>query len=183
MELQTKHLILRAWRESDAESLYQYACNPNIGLMAGWPPHTSVENSLEIIRTVFAAPETYAIVLKESGEAIGSIGLMTIRSKVYSAEMTESECEIGYWVGEPYWGKGFAPEAVNELLRHAFEDIGYTAVWCGYFDGNHQSKRVQEKCGFVYHHSEYNKAVPLLNEYHTEHFMKLTHETWTSRNV
>ena len=52
MELQTKRLILRPWQESDAEALYKYACNPNIGPIAGWPPHTSIGNSREIIKGV-----------------------------------------------------------------------------------------------------------------------------------
>ena len=62
--LVTKRLILRAWQESDAESLYKYAQDPAIGPVAGWPPNTTVEDSLNVIRTVFAAPETYAVVLK-----------------------------------------------------------------------------------------------------------------------
>lgn len=72
MELQTKRLILRPWQERDAESLYKYASNPNIGPIAGWPPHTSVENSREIIKVVLSAPETYAVVLKETGEVVGA---------------------------------------------------------------------------------------------------------------
>jgi len=54
MELQTNRLILRGWRENDAESLYKYAQNPNIGPVAGWQAHTSVENIREIIRTFMA---------------------------------------------------------------------------------------------------------------------------------
>ena len=77
MELQTKRLILRPWQESDAEALYKYASNPNIGPIAGWPPHTSIENSREIIKVVLSAPETYAVVLKETGETVGCIGVMT----------------------------------------------------------------------------------------------------------
>ncbi len=178
MKLQTKRLILRAWQESDAEALYKYARNPNIGPIAGWPPHTSVENSREIIKTVLSAPETYAVVLKETGEVVGSIGLMTARSEIKSATMTADECEIGYWIGEPYWGQALIPEAVDELLRYAFEDLQMTTVWCGYFDGNEKSKRVQEKCGFTYSHTEYNKPVLLLNDVRTEHFTKLTSEQW-----
>ena len=82
MELQTKRLILRPWQESDAEALYKYACNPNIGPIAGWPPHTSIGNSREIIKGVLSAPETYAVVLKETGETIGSVGIMTARSEI-----------------------------------------------------------------------------------------------------
>lgn len=107
----TERLILRLWKESDAESLYKYAKDPAVGPIAGWHPHTSVENSLEIIRTVFAAPETYAVVLKATGEPVGSIGIM-FGGGLHSAEMACDEAEIGSWIGVPYWGQGLIPEAV-----------------------------------------------------------------------
>lgn len=181
--LQTERLILRAWQESDAEALYKYAKNPNIGPIAGWPPHTSVEDSREIIKAVLSAPETYAVVLKETGETVGSVGIMTEKSEIHSAQIADNECEIGYWIGEPYWGQGLIPEAVNELLRYAFEDLRQTAVWCGYYDGNEKSKRAQEKCGFVYHHTEHNKPVPLMDDFRTEHFTKLSYEQWRRNNI
>ncbi len=176
--LQTERLTLRPWKESDAEALYRYACNPNIDPIAGWPPHTSVENSREIIKTVLSVPGSYAVVLKETDETVGSVGIMTARSEIGSAKMTDSECEIGYWIGEPYWGQGLIPEAVSELIRYAFEDLQMTTIWCGYYDGNEKSKRAQEKCGFIYSHTENNKPVPLLNEVRTEHFTKITLEDW-----
>lgn len=71
MKLQTKRLILRPWHEDDAESLYKYAQNPNIGPIAGWPPHTSIDDSRKIIKTVLSADESYAVVLKETNEAVG----------------------------------------------------------------------------------------------------------------
>ena len=74
MILQTKRLILRPWREEDAEELYLYARDPDVGPPAGWPPHTSVENSREILRTVLCAPETYAVCLRDTGRPVGSIG-------------------------------------------------------------------------------------------------------------
>jgi len=63
MELTTEGLFLRSWKESDAESLYEYAKDPEVGPIAGWPVHTSVENSREIIRKVLSAEETYAVCL------------------------------------------------------------------------------------------------------------------------
>ena len=66
MILETNRLILRPWCESDAEYLYTYASDPEVGPPAGWPPHTSVENSREIIRTVLSKPETYAVCLKKT---------------------------------------------------------------------------------------------------------------------
>lgn len=174
--LVTERLILRPWQESDAKSLYKYAQDPAIGPIAGWPVHTSVEDSLNIIRTVFAAPETYAVVLKGTDEPIGSIGIM-FEEGLHSAEMQANEAEIGYWIGKPYWGQGLIPEAVRCLLRRCFEELGRTAVWCGYYDGNTKSRRVMEKCGFRFHHTEEGKTSPL-GDVRTEHFMRLTKEEW-----
>lgn len=176
MELKTERLILRPWKKSDAESLYEYAKDPAVGPIAGWPVHTSVENSLEIIKNVLSAPETYAVCLKEDNIAIGSIGLMPPRQSHTTA--TDDEIEIGYWIGVPFWGCGYIPEAVREMQRHAFEDLGCKAMWCGYYDGNEKSKRCQEKCGFTYHHAEKNKPCTLMGDVRTEHFTYLTKEEW-----
>ena len=121
MILKTKRLILRPWEESDAVDLYRYASDPEVGPIAGWPVHTSVENSLEIIRNVLSVPETYAVVDKDTGCAIGSIGLMI--GKASSIGISDTEGEVGYWVGVPYWGQGLIPEAVQEILRYAFEEL------------------------------------------------------------
>ena len=59
MVLETKRMILCPWEEDDAENLYKYASSPEVGPVAGWPVHTSVENSLEIIKGVLSEPETY----------------------------------------------------------------------------------------------------------------------------
>ena len=96
-QLETKRLILRPWNEEDAPTLYKYAKSPDVGPIADWPPHTSVENSREIIKDVLSAPETYAVVLKETGEPVGSIGLM-IGSRS-NFRIPETEAEIGYWIG------------------------------------------------------------------------------------
>ena len=176
--LTTLRLQLRPWQESDAEALYKYAQDPAIGPIAGWPPHTSVDDSLNVIRTVFAAPETYAVVLKATNEPVGSVGIM-FGDGLHSAQMQASEAEIGYWIGKPYWGQGLIPEAVRRLLRRCFENLGMTAVWCGYYDGNTKSRRVMEKCGFRFHHTEEGKPSPL-GDVRTEHFMRITKEEWES---
>ncbi|MBQ8696949.1 MAG: GNAT family N-acetyltransferase [Clostridia bacterium] len=173
MTLETERLILRSWREDDAEELYKYASDPEVGPSAGWPPHTSVENSREIIRTVLSAPETYAVCLKEDGNPIGSIGFH--RNDL--AEL-EDEYELGYWIGKPFWGRGLIPEAAREMLRHAFEELKMNRIWCGYYDGNVKSRRVQEKLGFVYHHSTEGIEVKLIGEKRTGHAMLMTLETW-----
>ena len=74
LAMETERLILRPWRESDAEALYRYASDPEVGPRAGWSPHKSVEESREIIRTVFNNDHTWAIELKATNEAIGCIG-------------------------------------------------------------------------------------------------------------
>lgn len=71
--METNRIILRPWRDSDAEVLYKWASDPDVGLRAGWAPHKSVEESREIIRTVFNDTlHTWAILLKETDEPIGA---------------------------------------------------------------------------------------------------------------
>lgn len=179
--IETERLKLRPWRESDAEALYKYAKDPAIGPIAGWLPHTSVANSLEIIWTVFAAPETYAVVLKETDEPVGCCGIMFANS-LHSAEMQQREAEIGYWIGKPYWGQGLIPEAVKALLSRCFYDLGLETVWCGYYDGNLKSKRVCEKSGFNYHHSNDDIISPL-GDKRTEHFYIMTKEDYNTLHI
>lgn len=179
MELATGRLLLRPWKETDAESLYEYAKNPRVGPIAGWPIHTSVENSREIIREVLSAEETYAVCLKKDGKAIGSIGLMI--GTASNLNLPDTEGEIGYWIGVPFWGQGFIPEAVKELLRHGFKDLGLDKIWCGYFEGNIKSKRVQEKCGFIYHHTNKDIDWKLMGDIRTEHVTCMSKEDWYSK--
>lgn len=176
MQFTTERLILRPWLVSDAEDLYKYAKSPEVGPIAGWPIHTSVENSREIIENVLAVDETYAVCLKEDGKAIGSVGLMI--GAASNLVLPETEGEIGYWIGVPFWGQGLIPEAVRELIRHGFEDLELKVLWCGYFDGNVKSKRVQEKCGFMYHHTNKDIHWKLMDDIRTEHITRLAREDW-----
>ena len=173
--IETERLVLRPWQASDAEALFTYASDPEVGPPAGWPPHTSVENSCAIIKAVLSVPETYAVCLKD-GIPIGSIGLKLKGS----TDMTDrdDECELGYWIGKPYWGQGLIPEAARELLRYAFEELGMRAVWCGYYEGNEKSRKVQTKLGFVYRHKTEGLEVSLMNEIRTGHCSLMTKERW-----
>jgi len=177
--IETERLILRRWEEFDAEALYKYASNPDIGPVAGWPPHTSVENSLEIIRTVFSAPEVYAVVLKSTGEAVGTCGIMTGNS-LHPDRMECNEAEIGYWIGKPYWGLGLIPEAAMALLDRSFNELGLDVVWVAYYDGNNKSRRVCEKCGFVYHHTKTGVKSPL-GDLRTEHYYIMTRQQFRQK--
>lgn len=148
MMIETCRMCLRPWRDEDAPALYRYASDPRVGPIAGWPVHTDVENSREIIRGVLSEPETYAVVLKQSGEPVGSAGIM-LPSRG-NLPMEPGEAEIGYWIGVPYWGRGLIPEAVEALLKRCFTELDCRRVWCVSFEGNQRSERVQEKCGFIY---------------------------------
>lgn len=179
MEFTTKRLILRPWESKDAESLFEYAKDPLVGPIAGWPIHTSVENSAEIIKTVLSASETYAVCLKENNLAIGSIGLLLGERSNIDIEVDEAE--VGYWIGVPFWGQGYIPEAVRELMRHAFIDLNLEKLWCGYFDGNEKSKKAQEKCGFQYHHTTKDIKWELMNDIRTEHLTCITKIQWSDQ--
>ncbi len=178
MFFQTERLMLRRWEEGDARSLYEYARNPDVGPIAGWPPHKSVEESRDIIRNVLSGAEAYAICLKSDNRAIGA---MELKLNGHT-DMTDrdDECELGYWIGKPFWGQGMVPEAAKEMLRHAFEDMGMRKVWCGYYDGNEKSRRVQEKCGFRYQWTTKDVDVPLMHEKRTGHVSCITREEWES---
>ena len=176
MVLQTERLILRPQKETDAESLYEYAKDSEVGPIAGWPPHKNLEESRDVIKHVFCGSECYAVCLKTDGLAIGCIELKLNGC----TDMTDrdDECELGYWIGKKYWGKGLIPEAARELIRHGFEDLNMEVIWCGYYDGNTKSKRVQEKVGFVYHHTCEDVPVPLMDETRIGHTNYMTKAQW-----
>ena len=174
-KLETERLILRPWEELDAEILYEYAKDPRVGPIAGWPVHTSVDNSREIIRDVLSADGTYAVTAKGDNRAIGSIGLMV--GDESNLGLLETEAEIGYWIGVPFWGRGYIPEAVKTLMKYCFEERGETILWCGHYEGNDKSLRVIKKCGFTYAYSDVCD-VSLMNETRREYLYSITREDW-----
>ena len=176
--LETGRLILRAWQEADAEGLYEYARCPDVGPIAGWPPHQSVEESLDVIRHVLCHEACFAICLKPENRPIGTVELKLNGH----TDMTErdDECELGYWLAKPFWGQGIMPEAAAELIRYGFEDLGMRRIWCGYYEGNTKSRRVQEKLGFRYQWTTKDVDVPLMHETRTGHCNILTKERWQS---
>ncbi len=181
MPLHTERLILRPWRDTDAADLYEYARDLRVGPIAGWPAHTSVEESTEIIRTVFNRPEVYALQSREDGHAIGCVGILIGADSNF--EIGEREGEIAYWIGVPYWGRGLVPEAVREVMRHAFLGLRLDALWCGYFTDNLQSLSVQSKCGFQHHHTEVNKFNSFLGDYRTEHISRINRDQWQAQQA
>ncbi len=152
--LETDRLLLRPWRESDAAACCRWASDPRVGRMCGWKPHESEEESLEVIRSILSTPLTYAVTVKGSDEAIGSIDLHpTTRPE------TMGHLALGYWLGAPHWGNGYIPEAGRALLDTAFS-LGAREIWVSHFADNHQSRRVIHKLGFTYRFRDTEQVGP-----------------------
>lgn len=178
MILETPRLTLRPFLDRDAEDVYAYAKDPRVGPAAGWPPHTSVENSLDIIRTVFAAPNVFALVDKQSGAVIGSAGFVGR----HRTELPGPDEELGYALSPKFWGRGLMSEAARELIRFGFEDLGLHTIWCNHYDGNERSRRVIEACGFQYRFSQ-RERVELMEEVRLTHYYALVREDWAARQA
>ena len=176
MILYTKRLTLRPWEPRDDEAMNLYCRDPEVGPPAGWPPHRSMEESRGIVKMLMACPEAYAICLQGTDGPIGCIDLK-LKDRTDLTDR-DDECEMGYWLGKPFWGRGIMPEAAREMLCHAFQDLGMQKVWCAYYDGNEKSKRVQEKVGFRYQWTTEGVDVPLLGEKRTGHVNSMTKEEW-----
>lgn len=147
--IETERLLLRSFRESDLKDFYEYASIEGVGEMAGWKHHQSIEKSKEILDTFIKEDIVFAICLKDSGRVIGSLGV-----EKYGLENKLTEFanytgrEIGYVLSKSYWGIGLMTEAVRGAIDYLFNSLNYDFLLCGYYDFNHQSKRVQEKVGF-----------------------------------
>ena len=144
--LQTERLTLRPWFDSDADALFKYASDPDVGSRAGWPPHRSQEESLEIIHTVFNNDSNWAIELKATGEAIGAIGYGPACDCNLPSREEEPLC--GYWIAKPYWNQGICTEALRAMLDHIRKTTDFKSLISGHFIDNPASGRVMEKCGF-----------------------------------
>ncbi len=144
--METDRLIFRPWREADAEVLFKYASDPDVGPRAGWEPHKSVEESREIIRTLFSGDHMWALELKASREPIGCMGFFTHGES--NIVIGENDAEPGYWIAKPYWNQGICTEALRALIDYCFNEKGFETLWSGFFVDNPASGRVMEKCGF-----------------------------------
>lgn len=187
-DLVTERMILRPWHvddDADARALFRYASSPNVGPAAAWPAHRSVADSARIIRDTLSAPETYAVVLKENGEPVGSVGLKPLSSDIAgdyadgTRPQTKHALELGYWIGEPYWGQGLIPEACRELLRHGFEDLQLDAVWGTHDVENIKSSRVMDKLGLKRIGIAEHVHMELLGDvYRDEVIRRITRNEW-----
>ena len=149
IRIETERLILRPWRETDAEDFYEYASVPGVGEMAGWAHHENMEKSLQILELFIREKKTFALELKENGKVIGSLGLE--EADRADPELKEKQGrKVGYVISKDYWGRGLMPEAVRSVIAYCFELLHYDFLTCGHFLWNSQSRRVIEKCGFLF---------------------------------
>ena len=148
--LKTERLTLRPWTYDDLDDFYEYASVKGVGEMAGWKPHENKEKSLEILKHFIEGRHVFAIVYKENNKVIGSLGVERYGSEEKLTEFVDYKGrEIGYVLSKDYWNKGIMTEAVKRMIDYLFNELDYDFLLCGHFDFNLQSKRVQEKCGFV----------------------------------
>jgi putative acetyltransferase len=144
--LNTKRLILRPLQINDLDDVFKYSCTPNVGPNAGWKPHESKEETLEIMNAIFLNKETvWGIEQKETGRIIGSIGLIDDSKRQY--DMVKM---IGYAVGEAYWGRGFMTEAVHKVIEFGFKELNLDAISAYCYPFNERSKNIMKKCNFDY---------------------------------
>ena len=136
---------LREFEESDAASLAKYANNRKIwaGVRDIFPHPYSLENAKDFIEMATEEQPAHIFAIEIDGQAVGAIGFHT-QDDVY-----RYSAEIGYWLGEPYWGKGYMSEIVSLFVQKVFERSNVWRLYAGVYHTNAASRRVLEKAGFV----------------------------------
>ena len=150
VKTETPRLLLRAWRKEDLDDFYEYAYVEGVGELAGWKHHESREESKKILDSFLAEKNVLAIVWKETGKVIGSLGLHPSWANEETEYKTLKVKELGYVLSKSYWGRGIMPEAVRAVSFLCFETLGLDALTAGHFTENARSRRVIEKCGFTF---------------------------------
>lgn len=146
--LQTQRLILRPFTLADAPLVQRLAGAREIAAMTLSIPYPYEDGMAEEwIKTHSAAftegiNVNFAIVVCESGVLCGSTGL--------GIDAENANAELGYWIGVPYWGKGYCTEAAKALVRYGFEVIGLHRIYAAHFPDNPASGRVMQKIGMSY---------------------------------
>ncbi|MFW5841893.1 MAG: GNAT family N-acetyltransferase [Bacillota bacterium] len=147
--IETKRLIIRLWKPSDLHDFYHYAKVPGVGEAAGWPHHTSIDESSQILKKFIEIDGNYAIELKTNHKVIGSIGLH-IRDELLVQYAHLNQREVGYVLSKTYWGQGLMTEAVKAMIIYGFETMQLDLLTVGHFTENAKSQRVIEKNHFIY---------------------------------
>ncbi len=147
-DLTTQRLILRRLELADAPIIQRLAGAREVAEMTLLVPHPYPDDAAEpFIRSTWEKAEagtdfTFAITRKEDHTFVGVIGL--------HGNATHNRAEIGYWIGVPYWGNGYATEAAKAVIAFGFETLHYNRIQAGYLTKNPASRRVQEKAGMIF---------------------------------
>jgi len=142
--LQTERLILRPYSEADIPELLPLIGRREVAATTLRIAHPYTEKDARSFLELTKDPDKIwlAITLRGNGRQIGGIGLRI--------EQDQLRAELGYWLGVPYWGKGYATEAARELMRHGFEELGLHRIFASHFKHNPASGRVLKKLGMLY---------------------------------
>jgi len=146
--IKTDRLFLRAFEPSDADAVQRHAGDKRISSNTVSIPYPyDKEMAIDWINDHPARFQDgkgvdYAVINQENQELIGAIGL--------SISPRHKHAELGYWIGEPYWGKGYATEAAAAMLRYGFEERNLHRIFAHYFSQNPASGRVMEKIGMQF---------------------------------
>jgi len=141
--IETERLLLRPFSLSDAEDVERLAGDPGISDTTLNIPHPYEKGmGTEWISThqpMFEKGElaNFAVTLRNGGDLIGAIGLIVNRR--------HNRAELGYWIGKPYWGKGFCTEAAESILEYGFTQLNLNRIFASYLTRNPSSGRVMEK--------------------------------------
>lgn len=146
MEIKLDRCTLTEWREVYVNSLAKYANNPRIAqyLRDSFPSPYTREDAKAWIQFNQSQPKpitNLAIVVK--GICVGAIGLLP------QTDIHRCNIELGYWIGEAYWGQGIVTEAVNYMIQYTFERFDVVRIYAGVFEGNTGSQKVLQKAGFT----------------------------------
>ncbi len=146
-QIETERLLLSPWTLTveDVKGLYDYAKNPNVGPNAGWAPHKDEDESKKVIEEMFMPYEFWSIRDRETGELMGSIGLEPDRRR----EGVNSR-ELGYSLGEDFWGKGYMTEAAKAVMKKAFDELNLEVMSICTGPQNKRSQKNKKKCGFKF---------------------------------
>lgn len=144
MKLKAGNWTLRPWRPGDEAALVKYANNRNIwiNLRDVFPHPYTASDAAEWVQAQKDQDPVLHFAIANAHEAIGGIGL-TLGDHDH-----RRSAEIGYWLGEPFWGKGIATEAVRVLVEYAFANFDFARLYAYVKEWNPASMRVLEKCGF-----------------------------------
>lgn len=146
MEIKLQRCSLTEWRASYAHSLAEHANNPKVAqyLRDSFPSPYSKEDAEAWIQfnQTKATPATNLAIIVD-GTCVGAIGLL-LQSDIHRCNI-----ELGYWLGEAYWGQGIVTEAVKAMVKYTFEQFDVVRIYAGAFEGNMGSQQVLKKAGFI----------------------------------